>query len=238
MSNNSWKKIWNKRGELSKSDFLNSSKIIDKLLELDGFDSPTGFINNKSWIDYIDSLKKKYGISTNDSIFEVGCGSGAFLYPFYLSSHKVGGIDYSNSLIKSCRKLMPNGDFNLNEAINLDLDNKYDFVVSFSVFFYFNSYEYALSTLEKMYNKSRKGIMILDIPNLQTKEKCEKNRRGILSVEQYEKKYKNLNHLYYDKSFFVEFAKKNNNKFFKIVDQKISNYINNDFRFNFIMIKN
>ena len=182
-------------------------------------------------------LKKEYGILTTDSIFEVGCGAGAFLYPFYLSSQSIGGIDYSQTLINSCNKLMPNGRFTLNEAKNLNVEEKYDFVVSFSVFFYFPSYEYAELTLNNMYKKSRKGIMILDIPNLLTQDICEKNRRGVLSEKEYEKKYNNLNHLYYSKKFFINFAKKNHHKLYVIEDQKIDNYVNNDFRFNFVMLK-
>jgi hypothetical protein len=237
MTSNSWKKIWSEREEYSQLNGNDQSKIIDKLLALDGFDSPTGFIKNKSWINYIDDLKSNYSILNTDSIFEVGCGAGAFLYPFYLSSQSVGGVDYSKTLINSCNKLMPDGKFAWNEAKNLDVEEKYDFIVSFSVFFYFPSYEYAELTLKKMYDKSRKGIMILDVPNLSTQDICEKNRRGVLSEKEYEKKYKNLNHLYYDKNFFINFAKNNPCKFYEIKEQKIEKYVNNDFRFNFVMLK-
>jgi hypothetical protein len=237
MKGDNWEKIWNKREEYSHLKVHAESKVIDKLLALDGFDSPTGFIKTDSWINFIDDLKSKYGILHTDSIFEVGCGAGAFLYPFYLSSNSVGGIDYSKNLINSCNKLMPHGDFDLNEAKNLNIEEKYDFVVSFSVFFYFTSYEYAELTLKRMYEKCRKGIMILDVPNLSTRDICEKNRRGVLSDEEYEAKYENLKHLYYDKNFFINFARNNPHKFYKIEDQKIENYINNDYRYNFVMLK-
>ena len=48
MKGDNWEKIWNKREEYSHLKVHAESKVIDKLLALDGFDSPTGFIKTDS----------------------------------------------------------------------------------------------------------------------------------------------------------------------------------------------
>jgi len=40
---------------------------------------------------YTQEYFEKLGISSGDTIFDVGCGSGAFVYPLYLQKHRVGG---------------------------------------------------------------------------------------------------------------------------------------------------
>ena len=87
MSN--WKFIWNNR---KINDFNNTNSILGHLIEADGFDSPTGKINESDWVNYLEYLKKYIKINNEISLFEIGMGSGAFLYPFYLSKNKVGAL--------------------------------------------------------------------------------------------------------------------------------------------------
>jgi len=79
-----WKKIWNK------DDRINQI-ILECLIKADGFDSGAGSFSVEDWKIYTQEYFEKLGISSGDSIFDVGCGSGAFVYPLYLQKHKVGG---------------------------------------------------------------------------------------------------------------------------------------------------
>jgi len=45
----------------------------------------------EDWKKYTQEYFEKLGISSGDTIFDVGCGSGAFVYPLYLQKHRVGG---------------------------------------------------------------------------------------------------------------------------------------------------
>ena len=135
---NNWEHIWNNRNIL---DFDNSKTILKYLIESDGFDSPTGRINESDWIDYIHYLKKILNIDVNTSIFEIGMVSGGVVYPFFLNKNKVGGIDFSNSLISIANKFMPNCDFVVNDALKLNVKKKYDIVLSNSVFFLFQKFK-------------------------------------------------------------------------------------------------
>ena len=163
-------------------------------------------------------------------------GSGAFLYPFYLSKNKVGGIDFSEKLISVANKFIPNGDFCVGDALDLNNKKKYDIVLSNSVFFYFKNLNYAEKVLELMYSKSNKKIAILDVNDIKFKDIAELKRRGLLTPEDYDIKYKKNQHLYYDKSFFINFAKKVNSEII-IFDQKINNYPASGYRFNVIIDK-
>jgi len=79
-----WKKIWNKAERIDKI-------ILEMLIKADGFDSEAGNFNVEGWIEYIKDFYHKLNIKEDDTIFDVGCGSGAFIYPLYLNNHKVGG---------------------------------------------------------------------------------------------------------------------------------------------------
>lgn len=228
---NKWQEIWNKR------ILPDGEAVLDRLIQADGFDSGAGKISADSWEKYAGFIAERIGIKQGDSLFELGCGSGAFLYLFYETGHKVGGIDYSDSLIKIACEVMGNMDFEVCEAINIKTENKYDFVLSNSVFHYFPDLQYAEVVINKMLEKSNIGTAILEVPNLALKEESEKARRGALSPGEYEEKYKGLNHLYYDKAWFYETGKKHNCTV-EIFDQNIEDYGNNTFRFNVIMTKN
>ena len=143
-------------------------------------------------------------IVKHNSIFEVGCGAGAFLYPFYKNGYEIGGIDFSDNLVKLCITLFKNDCFKTCEADHLEVDPAYDFVFSFSVFFYFPDLIYASKVLKLMIEKAKKAVIVLDIPDLAKQEECENLRRKQYAPGEYDKKYIGLNHLYYSKDWFRE----------------------------------
>jgi hypothetical protein len=87
-----------------------------------------------------------------------------------------------------------------------------------------------------MIKKSKKAVLILDIPNLKQREECENIRKAALPPGEYDKKYDGLHHLYFDKDWFYEFAERNNCKL-NIFEQNITNYGNARFRFNCMIEK-
>ena len=52
------------------------------LLKLNGHNTINGSIKKKNWLKYQKWIYKKLDLRTNESIFEVGCGCGAFLIYF------------------------------------------------------------------------------------------------------------------------------------------------------------
>lgn len=229
MSSN-WQEIWNKRrlgiGE----------NILQQLIEADGFDSGAGTIGVRQWQAYVSWIKEKLGVQPQDTLYEAGCGSGAFLYLFYQANHRVGGLDYSAPLIDIARNIMPEMDFKTLSMENMETQAQYDIVVSNSVFQYFPTLAYAEDIVEKMLNKARRKIAILDVNELRYKKRAEAIRRGSLPKDEYERKYCGLHHRFFERSFFVKLAKRHRCQI-EIFDQHIKAYQNAQFRFNLIMEK-
>lgn len=221
-----WKDIWENRHENT-----SESSILMRLIALDGFDTGHGTISEDAWLQYIDTIKEKLCIDSHTSIFEIGCGAGAFLYYFSENGNNIGGIDYSHSLINIANKYINSNDLSVCEAINLDCQKKYDVIISNSVFFYFPSLEYASNVLEKMLEKCKKSIAILEINDSSKKDIALSIRN-----QNCQKNYDGLNHLYYEKDWFISFAKKHN-IVIKIEDQCISGYDNSSYRFNVFLSK-
>ncbi len=231
MSN--WKTIWEKK---SLTNIDNNDHILMTLMKLDGFDSGFNALTEEIWIDYVTYIKDKLKISNNQSVFEVGCGSGAFLYPFYLNGHIIGGLDYSESLVEAAKHFMPKGSFSVSEAIDLSTDEKYDFVVSNGVFLYFTTYAYAREVLAKMLEKANYSIAVLEVSDYDKKDEALFIRKKHMNEEEYTKRYKGLDHLYYKKSWFLQLADEFNCNI-EIEDQKIKKYPNNLYRFNVFLHK-
>jgi len=224
-----WREIWNKSDRID--DY-----ILETLIKADGFDSGAGSFTLKNWKTYIQDFYNILSIKSNESVFDIGCGSGAFVYPIYLSGIKVGGIDYSAPLIDLANRVMKNCDFQQIEALKMDFKIKYDFVISHSVFHYFKNLEYAEDVIEKMLLKSTKRIGIFDINDKSKKSEYDKVRMGKMNKHEYAKKYEGLDHLFFEKKWFEEIAKKYGVEI-KIFDQKFKGYSNSKLRFNVIMTK-
>jgi trans-aconitate methyltransferase len=226
---NQWKKIWNKDERIHQI-------ILETLIKADGFDSGAGSFSVEDWIDYTDELYDKLDIKNKDSIYDIGCGSGAFIYHLYLKNHQVGGVDYSTVLIDLANRMMPQSDFIINDASAITVSKKYDLVVSHSVFHYFRDLDYAKTVLEKMVDKASYKIAIFDINDENKKEAYHKVRMGDMSQEEYAKKYSGLEHMFYQKEWFEYMAKELGLKI-EIFDQSFSSYTNASLRFNIIMEK-
>ena len=243
MSNN-WKSIWNKRDfdldVLKTNDYL---KIFKELKRASGFDMSGSSLSISSFLTQFEDIKKNFAECFKDnnfgnikSIFEVGCGCGANLYLFQKEGLKVGGIDYSVILIDIAKKVLNSNDIICGEAMDIPVDSSknYDVLLSNSVFSYFSNLAYANTVLEKMYSKCKYAIGLIDIHDLDKKEKFIVYRK--LQISDYEEKYKNLDKLFYPKDFFIQFAQKHNMKI-KFAKSEVPGYWNNDFVFNCFLYK-
>lgn len=235
-----WHDIWVKRGNAVNVDKKETQQLLD-LIKLDGFDSGGGVMTENFWLDLIDLTCKKIHFKDCSNLIEIGCGAGAFLYPFYSRGGlNIIGVDYSEPLLKIAREAMPKAHFICAEANSLSFNKDcFDIAISNSIFHYFPDYKYANEVLLEIVRVLRPGGegLILDINDLSKREYAENKRRENLGVEEYEKRYKDLPQMYYNKEWFEEFALKNNLEF-EIFDQNIVGYDNSEWRFNFYFKKN
>ena len=236
MSNN-WKEIWSKRTgeegldiEALKQD---PRKMFLYMKKLNGFDIVEDGISYEAFMEQHKSLTERLCLKKPcESVFEIGCGSGGNLYLFSLSGCKVGGIDYSEGLLEFARKAIDEektAELVCDEALNVSTDIKYDGGFSNSVFSYFDDYEYAEGVLEKMQEKCRNSIVLVDVHDLDKKQDFIDFRRK--TIENYDEKYSGLPKLFYPKSFFEEFGKKHD---LEVVfyNSEVEGYWNNPYVYN------
>lgn len=226
----SWRRIWNDRRGPD-----GTRPTLADLIAMDGFDAGAGKIQEHDWSQYVESVSSKIGIRADDSVYEVGCGSGAFLYPLYTGGHRVGGLDYSEALVQHARKAMAGMDFAVCDATQVDTDVPYDYVVANGVFHYFPGLDYAETVLRGMIRKCVRAVAVLDVPDLQSMEESEGARRGALPSGDYDRRYDGLTHLYYDKAWFGQVGEATCRV--SVFDQNIRDYGNSAFRFNCLLEK-
>lgn len=127
-------------------------------------------VTKQGFLDHIEDIKNRLKIEPGDSLFEVGCGCGIILYPFYQNGHTVGGIDLSKSYLDISKKLMPGGKFIHGEAIEIDNLKVYDYVLSCACAIYFPTLEYFEKVVENSLKKAKKGVYFAQLNNEHEKE--------------------------------------------------------------------
>jgi SAM-dependent methyltransferase len=227
---NRWKEIWNNRRIGS------AGSMLEKLLAANGYDSLFGKMAVTPFMAYIDRMRAQLGVGAKDAIFEVGCGAGAVLYPFYTRGHAVSGLDYSTPLIALAAGAMPDMAFHVGEADQVDVAQTFDMVISCGVFIYFKDYAYARKVIMRMVQKAKKAIGVFDISDLALKAEAETLRREGMGANAYDEKYRGLEHLYYPRSFFKDVARASGCKI-RIFAQSIQGYQNSAYRYNVVLVK-
>lgn len=209
--NNKWHQIWNNKGldkpNLSRDEF----DVFCDLKRANGYD--VNVHNEKEYFrnfyqEWMEMYNRLMEIAKDNihSVYEVGCGSGVNLYLFKnrIPDVVVGGIDYSEGLVKMARSVTGCIDIECGSADNMDMEVKFDLVMAGAVFQYFDSLEYAETVLIKMLQKSDKIIYISELHDAELQEKWIAYRRA--SMEDYDKIYEGLGKMFYDRKWISDIA--------------------------------
>ena len=234
---NNWQKIWsNRKDTLDTVDAKDFRAVFAELKRIDGFDL-NGGVTPDSLIRQHENLSDALNLSANETVFEVGCGAGANLYLFARDGHKIGGLDYSATLIDIAKKILPAEK--VSEQIcagadELPTEKTFDAVFANSVFAYFDDSDYACCVLEKMLLKSRRSIAVLDVYDATFETQLTAERRR--TIENYDERYKDLPKLFYPRSFFEDFAARHALKI-SFAANELENYGNAPFTYHCFMQK-
>ena len=218
-----WKDIWENRADRVET------KDHNELLKLNGYDNPRSLLTPESLESAQEFYWKLLNLQPTDSIFEVGCGSGAFLYNLWKDGYKVGGLDFSQNLIDVATASLKGGLFIQGEATTLSTIPKYDHVLSFGCVFYFPSLEYVEEVILKMLEKAEKTVSLYELPDKAFQKECESMRRETVGPT-YDTEYQGLQHLYFEKQWFLDFAYKHD-LHCTIFDQVVPDYESGKYRF-------
>lgn len=224
-----WKSIWSSRS--------GSGDTLEDLLALNGFDSGAGNVSADDWRDYVSSVAEECGIEPGQSVIELGCGAGAFLLALEEAvggGLEVSGVDYSPALLSAARRAIPNGCFQEADLHDFEIDGDFDGVLVHSVLHYLD-----INAVENLFKeatkRARNFVALLDIPDSKTMRESERFRRGALGQLEYERKYGNLRHTYFDLAFF-ESLQSSNWSMERMMAKK-ENYGNNHYRFSVVYRK-
>jgi len=224
-----WKSVWSRR------QAAGAGSPLQALIDLDGFDSGAGRIREAAWRAYVTEIAGRLGMHAGDSVLEIGCGSGAFLFPLREAGLRVAGLDYSPTLVAAARAAMPDGDFREAEAGEFAAaPRSVDFVVANSVFHYFPDDAYADRVLAAMLGTADRAVAVLELPELDCRDDAEAARRGLLSDREYEAKYAGLAHRYFRRESFSSAARRHGFDA-EMFGQSIDGYAQNAFRFNCLL---
>lgn len=234
---NDWNRIWaNRTVDVAISD--DSFDMFCKLKKADGFDTQdiNGYYEAffEEWNKMENRIEQLAGNVA--SVYEVGCGSGVNLYLYQQLKKQaiVGGCDYSETLVQLAGRVIQTKDLRCMEADCISAEPKYDLVLADSVFQYFQTPEYGMRVLEKMWEKANKIVVITEIHDEEKKEEHLNFRRQC--VENYDEKYKGLDKTFYTKEMFQKFAKKTGAEC-RIVKPENELYWNNKYVFDCYLIK-
>ncbi len=227
MSQRDWKAIWG-----SKELGPDQGPTLARLIAVDGFSSEFGRVDGVGpWLDYVEMQAQRLGVAPGDSLYEVGCGGGAFLYPFWQRGHRVAGADQAANLIAIARQAMPGAALQSLEARDIPRREPADIVVSNGVFLYFPDEDYAATVLRAMVAKARKSVGVFDVCDLATKAEAIAARKAVMGEADYEARYRGLDHLYLDRRWFFRSLEDLPVRV-EIADQSLEGYGNNQYRFN------
>jgi len=233
---NRWKEIWS-RHDADITGTENLKTLVMELKRANGFDVVgEDSVSFDSWMKHIQTTIDMFETEVN-SLYEVGCGSGANLVMFQnFGIIKVGGIDYSKNLCIAAAKVTKSEDITCGEADSLPITPCYDAVVSDGVAHYFPSIDYAERVFERMAEKADKVIAVLDVHDAEKREEWLLHRRAV--IENYDAKYSGLDDtkLFINKDYFRTFAEKHGLRLV-FTDTEIENYWNGQYTYNVFMFK-
>lgn len=231
---NNWHRVWSNRTPVGVSE----GSELQRLIALDGFDSPLGLMLEAEWAAYVDLFARRSGVRQQDSIFEVGCGSGAFLYPFVQRGHRVSGIDYAPELINVARAAMPAyaDGLQIVEAAACSVVPSADVAIANHVVHYFPSLAYAERVIDIMLRKASRVVSLSGLPDEAMRQESEDARRSLLTVDEYQKKYRGLEILYFGRGWLADRAAERGFEalFFP---HEMPGFAQNQFRFDCVMTK-
>ena len=72
-----WRAVWERKGAQAQDSVLD----LAQLLRANGYDTGHGDIAVDAWTSYAEHVLNLLGAHSRHTIYEVGCGAGAFLIP-------------------------------------------------------------------------------------------------------------------------------------------------------------
>ncbi|MGE0043246.1 MAG: trans-aconitate 2-methyltransferase [Vicinamibacterales bacterium] len=217
-SSQDWRRYWSDR------TFDPSAGLeLGHLLAAGGTGCAAGGVGEDAWRTFVADVADILEIGPDTSVFDVGCGAGAFLAPLHGIGCRVGGIDLSPALVAGARAAMPGADVSVGDASALDPADPWDVVLSMGAFGCFPDHAYARGVLARMAAKATRAVAVLDVPD--EADRAEALGAGGGATGEPEP-------LFYPRGWFLRQLAEIGLTAVQIGDQRIAGYAAGRFRFN------
>lgn len=157
------------------------------------------------------------GISSGDSILDVGCGFGDFYD--WLNSYFVNitysGIDITPTMVEAASRRYPGISFQKCDIFDLPIDRKFDYIVASGIFVYREQdpERYMFETIETMWKLAKKGVAFNSLSCWSENKEENEYYADPLNILSFCKKFTRyivLRHDYHPGDFTVYMLTKNN----------------------------
>lgn len=189
-----WREIWERKGERALAEGGRPGH--ETLIRADGFDGGAGRIAPEGFRRIAGIVRARLRLAPGRRLLEVGCGAGALLLPLSEAGVAPFGVDPASGLLALARRALGARVARAEAAALPFADRSFDATVSHSVFHYFPDLAYARRALSEMRRVSRGPALVLDVPDLATREASERARAAAGSKP-------GPLHLYYPQGFFL-----------------------------------
>ncbi|MGE0461682.1 MAG: class I SAM-dependent methyltransferase [Vicinamibacterales bacterium] len=115
------------------------------------------------WRDFVEHVVETLDVGPGTSVWDAGCGAGAFLYPLWENGYVVGGMDQAASLVERARAAMPQGVFIDAAPTSLDPAEPWDVVVASRGFSSLADVDAVRGVLARMAAKATHAIAALGV---------------------------------------------------------------------------
>jgi trans-aconitate methyltransferase len=135
---------------------------LETLLAAEGSLAPDA---EPAWRDFVEHVVESLDVGPGTSVWDVGCGAGAFLYPLWENGYIVGGVDDSGDRITLARATMPQGQFVVGEPAEVNPAEPWDVVIASRGFAACADLDQARGQLARMVAKATHAVAILNVPD-------------------------------------------------------------------------
>ncbi|MCX6185885.1 MAG: class I SAM-dependent methyltransferase [Bacteroidetes bacterium] len=119
-------------------------------------------------------IKQKIDLKVNDKLLDVCCGNGLLSAELAKYCKQVTAVDLSEMLINKAKVNHTDSNilFKQADALNLSLDGKFDKIVLYFSFQYFDTYQRGFDVIKNLSKHMKSGatIFIGDVPDLAKKD--------------------------------------------------------------------
>ena len=204
-----WKEVWDSKG---RAEFTTAPDLNDRLNAGGWTSGAGGIVSEKAWMAYADNVALSLGLRGGESVFEIGCGAGAFLVAL-MRRHEltVSGVDIAQSQVALAQRAIPEGRFEIADAAEDPVPSAIIEGVKHSDVTVVNgvvAYLPGTAVVERLItvlSGAPGNAAILDVPDARFREQRESARRSLLPPGEYQRRYQSsgLRHLYLDPDWLI-----------------------------------